>query len=119
MTEEAHLEGSPARLATQADLEEMIGNTVIGHLSDGSVAEYFLRDRDHTIARIRSGYQRTDASLWDTRIEDAGLCFPNSCFRVFLWGDESLIVVDEAGNIAFRGEILPGDARQLQADLSS
>jgi len=119
MTEEAHLEGSPARLATQADLEEMIGNTVIGHLSDGSVAEYFLRDRDHTIARIRSGYQRTDASLWDTRIEDAGLCFPNSCFRVYLWGDESLIVVDEAGNIAFRGEMLPGDARQLQADLSS
>ncbi|MEO1248949.1 MAG: hypothetical protein AAFW76_03830 [Pseudomonadota bacterium] len=119
MSKQAHLKDSPAKPATQADLDRFIGNTVIGHLANGAVAEYYLRAADQTIVRIRSGYQRTDARLWETSISEEGFCFPDICYDVYLWSEDFIIAVDENGNIAFRGELQPGDTRELEVQLSS
>lgn len=119
MTRESHLEGSPARLATAEDFERLLGNTLIGYQQNGDRADYYLRDEHTTVVQVHSGYQRTEPTEWETDYGDGTMCLAGGCFRLYVWDEDFVVVIDQAGNIAFRGEVLPGDARGLEAALAS
>lgn len=120
MTRREHLAASPVRRATTAEMKSMLGNTVIGYLQTGDIATYYLFSADRTFGRIESGYLRSQNGGFSlaTSYDGDMFCFTNreECYEIYRWSEDLVIAVTPAGDIAFRGQILPGNPRGIFDD---
>ena len=124
MTNKSHLEQGGATLVDANNARSILqGNTIAGRAGSDLINVYFANDRQ-MLVEFRSGYNNGDVQRVPFGLDGPTLCAKSpyfqqngssGCYSLYKWPSENLyIAVAEHGGIVFRGQLLPGNPRNLR-----
>jgi hypothetical protein len=123
MTKKEHLIGTQAMQLSVAELQSLIGSTVIGRAFDTQLIMYLQTPTSLRLQR-QSGYSRgkTVDVAWRVK-DDNRMCFTGidprqpeeECYGIYRWDEKLIMAVSEKGLLMFRGTIQEGDPRHLSS----
>ncbi|QTN36799.1 hypothetical protein [Cognatishimia activa] len=124
MTNKTHLEQGGATLVDANEARSILqGNTIAGR-AGSDLINVFFANKQQMLVEFRSGYNNGDVQRVPFGLNGSTLCAraayfqqngSNGCYSLYKWPRENLyIAVAEHGGIVFRGQLLPGNPRNLR-----